>query len=318
MTPVESVRHVAVVGAGTIGASWAAFFLGRGLLVSVYDPEPARAEYVARYIKQAWPTVKALGTHPDANPDQWAFCGTLADAAADAQYVQECAPDDFALKRRLFGELDTLTNPDAVIGSSSSSLLLSNLQEGLGTAARFVIAHPFNPPHVIPAVEVVAGRITSPKVAAWCAEFLERHGKSVLRVRKEVPGHIINRLQAALFQEAIWLVREGVADVADIDRGIAMGPGLRWAIMGPFLTFHLAAQDAGIRGYLEQLGPAHVRLWRDLHTVQELTSSLVDTIARGVEQETDGKSIAALTSERDRLITELIRLVGQTKRGSLP
>jgi 3-hydroxyacyl-CoA dehydrogenase len=318
MMPVDAVRHVAVVGAGTVGASWAAFFLGRGLFVSVYDPQPARAEYVARYIEKAWPTVQALGAHTDADPDQWTFCATLADAAANAQYVQECAPDNFTLKRQLFAELNTLTQPDTVIASSTSSLILSDLQDGLSTAARFVIAHPFNPPHVIPVVEVVGGRNTTLEVTAWCAAFLERLGKTVLRLRREVPGHLINRLQAALFQEAIWLVREGVADVIDIDRGIAMGPGLRWAIMGPFLTFHLAARDTGIRGYLEQLGPAHMRLWRDLHAVEELGPALVDTITQGVEEEAGGKNIEALTAQRDQILTDLIRYFVLAKGGLPP
>jgi len=312
MPSVDAVGHVAVIGAGAIGASWTAFFLSRGLSVSVYDPEPARAAFVARYIEDAWPTLEALGLVAGARRDQWSFDATLSAAVVDAPFIQECAPDDFGLKRQLFATLDELVLPAVVVASSTSSLVLSDLQQGLDTADRFVVAHPFNPPHIIPLVEVVGGRDTRAEVVSWCVAFFERLGKTVLRLRKEVPGHVVNRLQAALFQEAVWLVREGVAEVADIDRGISMGPGLRWALAGPFLTFHLGAQDKGIRGYLHHLGPAHQRMWQDLQRVEQLTPELVDAIARGVEVETDGLSVAALTARRHRLLIQLIRLTSET------
>jgi 3-hydroxyacyl-CoA dehydrogenase len=318
MRAAAQIQHVAVIGAGTIGASWTAFFLSRGLLVSVYDPEPARAQYVRQYIEDCWPILQRFGAWPAASPEQWSFSSNLADAAADAEFIQESAPDNFSLKRALFAELDTLARPDVVIASSTSSLLLTDLQQGLARAERFAVAHPFNPPHLIPLVEVVGGRDTALAVSDWCYDFFAYLGKTVLRLRKEVVGHAMNRLQAALFQEAVWLVREGVADISDIDRGVSMGPALRWALMGPFLTFHLGARHEGIRGYLQSLGPAHERMWRDLQHVDSLTPELVDRIARGVDQETAGAPLSELLSQRDRLLTDLVQHMSEQGRRLIP
>jgi carnitine 3-dehydrogenase len=305
----DGIRSVGIVGAGTVGASWAAFFLSRGLRVSIHDPDATRAGFVGQYIAQAWPVLQALGPVA-ASAQDWTFSADLQHCVRDVQFVQESAPDDFELKRRLFTELDRSVAPCVPIASSTSSLLLSDLQQGLTTAARFVVAHPLNPPHLIPVVEIVAGRDTSAQVAEQCARFFERLGKSVVRLHKEVCGHLINRLQAALFREAVWLVREGVASVADVDRGIAAGAGLRWACMGPFLTFHLGAGSGGIRDYLRHLGPAHERIWRDLQPVDELTPELIEEIARGMDGELKGVELAALVERRDRFLTHLIRASG--------
>lgn len=311
---IQAVRHVAIIGGGTIGASWAAFFLSRGLLVSVYDPEPSRADYVAGYLRACWPTMRKLGAQAVTPPGQWAFYSKLGDATADAQYIQESAPDDFATKRKLYAELDEVARADAIIASSTSSLLMSALQKGLSTKSRFVVVHPFNPPHLIPMVEVVGGRATAPTVTSWSVAFMRHLGKVVLKLHKEVVGHVINRLQAALFREAIALARDGVADIKDIDQGLTLGPALRWALMGPFLTFHLAARSEGIRGYLHHLGPALERMWQDLGHIEKLTPELIELIGEGVDVETAGTTIAELLAERDEQVSNLVLYLADAHR----
>jgi 3-hydroxyacyl-CoA dehydrogenase len=190
---------------------------------------------------------------------------------------------------------------------------MSDLQCDLVTKQRFLVAHPFNPPHIIPVVEVIGGN-TSAEALVWCCKFLEHLGKTVLRLKKEVIGHVVNRLQAALFQEALCLVRDGVADVADIDRGIALGPAVRWALMGPFLTFHLGALEGGIRSYLRNLGPAHARMWRDLGKIEALEPELVEAVVKGVEEETGAASVSQLALRRDTEVMDLIAHLGRKQR----
>jgi carnitine 3-dehydrogenase len=307
---IEMARNIAVVGAGTVGASWTAFFLSRGLHVSVYDPEALRQRYVDQYLRDSWSSLRRLVPDCPSSPDRWTFHSNLGDAVAGVDFIHESAPEDFTLKRQLYVALVHAAPSDVIIASSTSSLTMSDLQRDLATRERFLVAHPFNPPHLIPIVEVVGGRDTSAGAVDWCVEFLTLLGKSVIRLHKEVVGHVVNRLQAALFQEAVGLIRDGVVDIADIDRGIAFGPAIRWALMGPFLTFHLGARE-GIRGYLRDLGPAHERMWRDLKHVHAFTPELIEGIGAGVDSETKGMSVEALTTERDILLTELLAYMAQ-------
>jgi carnitine 3-dehydrogenase len=306
MITIDEVHRVGIIGGGTIGASWAAFFLSRGLTVSIYDPVAERRWYVEDFIQKAWPTLEVLHGRKLHPPDQWTFYDNLPNAVAEVQFVQESVPETAEIKRAVFRELDQLVQPEAVIASSTSTLRLTDLQVGLNTAQRFVVAHPFNPPHLVPLIEIVGGEHTGSTTRAWCRDFYERNGKTVLMLHKEVIGHVVNRLQAALFQEAVWLIREAVAEVADVDRAIAWGPALRWVLMGPFLTFHLGAQDQGIRGYLHNLGDAHLEMWKGLGKVEELSPGLVDTIAAGIDRETAGAPVETLLLQRDRALVALM------------
>lgn len=303
------IERVAVLGAGTVGASWILYFLARGLEVSAYDVDAAREAYVRDYVSRGWITMRRLMPELPPVAPPWHFYPTIERAIAGVQYVQESAPDKMAIKRALFQELDGCLPAEVVVGSSTSSLLISELQAGLTRPARFVVAHPFNPPHLIPVVEIVGGRLTSPEVVEQACTFFSSLGKTVLRLKKEIRGHLVNRLQAALFQEAVWLVREGVADVADVDRGIALGPGLRWATAGPFLTFHLGADAGGIRSYLHHLGSAHERMWDDLHRVARIDAEVVERIARGVDAEIQGTSVEELAARRDKALVDLLMLM---------
>lgn len=310
----DAVRRVAVIGAGTIGASWAAFFLSRGLQVAVYDSDPARARSLTEFLAGCWPALHALGAPVAASPERWSFHSDIRSAVDGADYVQESAPDNFTVKRQLFADLDALVSAAVVIASSTSSLLLSDLQHGLATAARFVVAHPFNPPHLIPLVEVVGGRASAPQAVEFCAAFLAGHGKVILRLRKEAIGHVVNRLQCALIQEAICLVRDGVVDIQDIDRGIEFGPALRWVLMGPFLTFHLGATGTGIRGYLDHLGAAYQQIWGDLGKVAGFTPELIESLVQGVERAACGESIADLQTRRDTRLADLLNHLSAERR----
>jgi 3-hydroxyacyl-CoA dehydrogenase len=310
---MDHVRRVAVLGSGTVGASWALYFLARGLEVAVYDTDPAREAFVRDYIERGWPTMRRLGEGLSQTPPAIVFRHSLQETIGGADYVQEAVPDVATIKRELFGRLDRSLPAHVIVGSSTSSLLMSELQAGLPTAERFVVAHPFNPPHLIPVVEVVGGRLTSSRALDATCAFFTRIGKTVLRMRKEIRGHLVNRLQAALFQEAVWLVQEGVADVADIDRGIAMGPGLRWAAAGPFLTFHLGADAGGIRSYLHHLGSAHERMWEDLQRVPTIRPEVAEQITAGVHAEVGSASVAELAARRDEALIALLNLMSSKR-----
>ena len=257
LTEPSSVSHVAVLGAGTIGASWAATFLSRGLSVAVWDPAPGADAFVRRFVDSAWPALQALGA-PCASPAAVSFHPTPESAVAGAAFVQESAPERPDAKRALFAGLEDALAPDTVVASSSSGLMMD--RPGARPAhgrERFVIGHPFNPPHLIPLVEVVGGQRTAPETVAWCLDFYRHLGKHPIHLRKEAPGHLANRLQSALWREAVHAVADGVASVADVDAAVAYGPGLRWAMMGPHLTFHLAGGEGGMAHFMDHLGPAN-------------------------------------------------------------
>ena len=234
------VRRVAVIGAGTIGASWAAYFLSRGLSVTASDPAPNGEAFICDYVRTAWPTLERLGLAPGASTEGLRFERDPVAAVEGAEFVQESAPEREDMKVELFERLDRAVPPEVILASSSSGILISNIAARCRHPERCIIGHPFNPPHMIPLVEVVGGKRTSPAVVERALAFYREIGKHPIHIRKEVRGHLVNRLQAALWREAIHLVNDGVASVADVDAGIAYGPGLRWAIMGPHLLFHLA------------------------------------------------------------------------------
>jgi carnitine 3-dehydrogenase len=311
---LAGVRRVAVIGAGTIGASWAANFLARGLEVTASDPAPDGEAFMRRYVAEAWPVLERLGLAAGASPDRLAFTRDPVAALDGADFVQESGPEREDAKIALFRALDGALGPDIVIASSSSGLLISRLQESCRHPGRCVIGHPFNPPHLIPLVEVVGGRRTSPEAIARAMAFYAAIGKKPIHIRKEVAGHLANRLQAALWREAVHLVAEGVADVADIDAAIAYGPGLRWAIMGPNLTFHLAGGVGGIEHFMAHLAVPLQSWWRDLGD-PELTPELQRRIIAGVAAEADGRSIAELAGERDRLLLKVLEAVRDKDMG---
>jgi 3-hydroxyacyl-CoA dehydrogenase len=310
------VKRVAVVGTGVIGASWAAHFLARGLDVVATDPAPDAERRLRADVVAHWPTLERLGLAPDASPDRLHFDADLAAAVADADFVQENGPERESVKHELYAAMDAATRPDVILASSSSGLLPSAIARGCPThPERVVIGHPFNPPHLIPLVEVVPGERTSAEVVDRAVAFYEAVGKRPIRLRQELPGHVANRLQAALWQEAYSLVERGVATVADIDTAISHGPGLRWAVLGPFVNQHLSGGPGGLAHILEHLGPPTQEWWRDLRSVT-LTPELNAALVAGVEDELAGIDPAALVADRDAVLHQL--LAAKAARTDLP
>src|SRR5579883_916042 len=301
------IRRVAVIGAGTIGASWAAYFLAKGLEVTVSDPLPAARDLTTRMIETVWPTLTGTGV-ATAAPGAWRFEPDPVKAVAGADFVQENGPERYEVKQPLFKALDAVLPPETIIASSSSGLLISRLAEGLKQPERCIIGHPFNPPHLIPLVEVVGGAYASEAAIEAAMNFYRAIGKRPIRINKEVPGHVANRLQAALWREAVHLVAEGVASVADVDAAIAHGPGLRWAIMGPNLTFHLAGGEGGIEHFMRHLAVPLEGWWDDLGT-PKLDPAVQGKIIEGVHAEAGGRSIAELAAERDRILLDILEAV---------
>lgn len=300
-----TIRRVAVIGAGTIGASWAALFLARGLDVVVSDPAPGAAAATQRLIDAAWPALERLGMLPGADPQGWRFVADPVAAVAGVDFVQENAPERYQVKQALLPAIAAVLPPEVVIASSSSGLLASRLSEGCRHPGRVIIGHPFNPPHLIPLVEVVGGASGTRAAIDAAMAFYRAIGKRPIEIRKEVPGHVANRLQAALWREAIHLVEEGVASVADIDAAVSEGPGLRWALVGPHMTFHLGGGVGGLASFLRHLLPAVETWWDDLGA-PNLTPELQAELVRGVIAEADGRSLADLAAWRDGLLADIL------------
>ncbi len=307
---VAGVRRVAVVGTGVIGASWAALFLAHGLDVVATDPAPGAHERLRADVAAIWPTLTRV---PAASEERLTFTADPATAVADADFVQENGPEREDVKHRLFAILDAAARPDVVLASSSSGLLPSTIARGCPHhPERLVVGHPFNPPHLIPLVEVVPGEHTGEDAVERAVAFYTALGKRPIRLRREVPGHVANRLQAALWQEAYSLVERGIATVTDVDTAIANGPGLRWAVLGPFLNKHLSGGAGGIAHDLEHLGPPTEAWWRDLRQVTH-TPELVAKIVAGVDDELAGIDTAELVARRDAVLTALLAAKSRTR-----
>jgi 3-hydroxyacyl-CoA dehydrogenase len=303
------MARVACVGAGTIGASWAASFLFHGLDVVAIDPAPEREAFVRDFVAGAWPLLERLGAPAaGASPDRLRFERDLAHGLAGVELVQESAPEREELKTALFQRLDAALPPSVIVASSSSGLLLSRLQAGCAHPERFVLGHPFNPPHLIPLVEVVGGDQTSPATIDRALAFYRAIHKRPIHIRKEVRGHVANRLQAALWREAVHLVAEGVASVEDVDVAIASGPGLRWALMGPHLTLALAGGEGGMAQAMAHFGEGIEERWRELGQPR-LTPELQQRIIDGVAEEIAGGSLRDLAARRDQALVEVLRVV---------
>jgi carnitine 3-dehydrogenase len=304
-------QRIAVIGAGTIGASWAAAFLARGHEVTAFDPSPNGEAFARRFIDNAWPALQELGrVVPDADRKRISFPGSVAATVKGAAFVQESGPEREDAKIALFAEIDAALSPDAVIASSSSGLLISRVSVQCKHPERCVIGHPFNPPHLIPLVEVVGGDKTSPQAITKAMEFYRALGKHPIHIKKEVRGHAANRLQAALWREAIHLVAEGVVSVADADAAVAYGPGLRWALMGPSLTFHLAGGEGGMKHFLDHLAPAMQGWMDDLGAPRLNSPELQQAIIKGVAEEAGSRTIGDLQKWRDRKLIDILKVSG--------
>ncbi|RUR66636.1 3-hydroxyacyl-CoA dehydrogenase [Variovorax guangxiensis] len=313
MSTSPEIQRVAVVGTGVIGASWVAYFLAHGLDVNATDPSPGAEERLREAVARHWPTLERFGLAPGASIDRLRFHDSLEDAVSVADFVQENGPERMDFKIDLFRRMDAAAPPETILASSSSGLAISGMQSGCAHPQRVVLGHPFNPPHLIPLVEVIGGEQTSAEVIERTMAFYAAIGKRPIHVKREVKGHIANRLQAALWREAFHLVDQGVASVADIDAAIAHGPGLRWAVMGPFMNLHLSGGAGGIEHVLAHLGGPIEDWWKDLG-VPSMTAELKRKVKDGVDEELGDRRTSDLESARDTLLLNLIRAKSDTGR----
>lgn len=315
MSQGKAITRVAVVGTGVIGASWAAYFLARGLKVSATDPSEGAERRLRDSVARLWPSLKTIGLHGDASLQNLDFYPVLEDALQDVDFVQENGPENESLKVELFQRMDRALPEEVILASSSSGLLMSKVQSACRFPGRVVLGHPFNPPHLVPLVEVVGGEQTSALAVERAMNFYTLIGKRPIHPRKEIKGHIANRLQAALWREAFHLVDQGVASVADIDIAISHGPGLRWALLGPFLNLHLSGGPGGVEHVLDHLGGPIESWWNDLGS-PAMTPQLKAKVAQGVRGLLQELEPGGFELERDRLLVDLVAAKAQAK--SLP
>ena len=302
-------KTIGIVGSGVIGASWSALFLAAGHRIVNFDPDPDNEAKTNAYIAKSWPSLEALGLVRDgASKDAITFVTSAADAVRDADFVQESVPERLPIKIATYREIEPALPQGTIVATSSSGLLLKDMQEGWQDPSRFILGHPFNPPHLIPLVELLGNDKTAKGVLDDAAAIYEDAGKETIRVLKEVPAHVANRLQAALWREAISLVAEGVASVEDVDKAVSAGPGLRWSVMGPHMLFSLGSGGGGIGTFCERFGPSFHTWWESMGDVR-LTPDIIQMLQDGVTQEEDGRDFDTLAAERDaKLIAAQIAL----------
>jgi len=306
----KPIRRIAIVGTGVIGASWAALYLARGFDVIATDPSPDADVKLRRYVEDAWPALTTIGLSSGASRDRLSFTTDLKEALSKADFVQENGPERPDFKIKLFADMDEASPPDSIIASSSSGLTPSVIQSGMKRPERCLIGHPFNPPHIIPLVEVVGGAKTAPAAIEQAIAFYKSIGKKAIRLNKEIPGHVANRLQVALYKEVLYLIEQGVLSVGDADDAVSWGPGLRWGIMGPNLQFHLAGGAGGIKHFFEGVFAGLSPLLNALGT-PTITPDLKQTVTEGVLQEAGTRSVEQLAQDENEILLKLLALRGQ-------
>ena len=303
----KPIRRIAIIGTGVIGASWVAQYLAGGFEVIATDPAPNAEANLRNYVDAAWKSLTVIGLSPGATREQLRFTTDMKEALSKADFVQENGPERPDFKIKIFAEIDGATPPDSIIASSSSGITMSVIQSSCKHPERCLIGHPFNPPHIIPLVEVVGGSKTSPEVIQRAMAFYASIGKKPIFLRKEFPGHAANRLQAALYREVIYLIQQGVMSVADADVAVSCGPGLRWGVMGPSLQWHVGGGQGGIHHFMEHLMGPLAGLMKGLGN-PEVTDELKQTIVDGVLQEAGDRSVEQLAQEQNEVLVGLLKL----------
>ena len=305
MSSSKPIQNIAIVGTGVIGASWAAYYLAHGFDVVATDPAPNAEQNLRKYVDEAWKTLSKKGLSEGASRDRLTFQPKMSSALAAADLVQENAPERPDFKAKLFAEMDDATPPDSILASSSSGLTMDVISSSCKRPERCVIGHPFNPPHIIPLVEVVGGAKTSEKTIEIAMAFYASIGKKPIRLFKALPGHVANRLQAALYKEVLYLIQQGVLSVEDADAAVSYGPGPRWGVMGPSLQWHLGGGPGGINHYMEHLMDPLAGLMKVLGT-PNVTPELKQTVTEGVMRMAGDRSVEQLAEEENEVLTGLL------------
>jgi len=307
------IEAVALPGSGTIGSSWASFYATKGLRVKLYDSIPEALEQGLVKCRNNLKRLVELGLATEQQSTEAAARVQAADSleacVGDVQFVHESVVEKYEIKKPLFTLLDSLTAPDVIIASSSSGLLISELQTVMKHPERALIAHPFNPPHLVPLVELVSGNRTDPAAIESARVFFEGLGKVPVVLNKEVPGHIANRLAAALWREAIDLVASGVASVEDVDKALYAGPGLRWAIMGQHQIYHLGGGDKGYAYFIQHIGKAFEEYWRGMAAWTSIPEDAKAEIVAGVNDVVGDRSVAEIANWRDEKLAGLLKVL---------
>ncbi|WP_258164133.1 3-hydroxyacyl-CoA dehydrogenase NAD-binding domain-containing protein [Pseudomonas sp. 17104299] len=307
MSFVQSVKRIAIVGTGVIGSSWAALYLARGFEVVAVDPAPNAEDALRQYIDREWPILQKIGLSPGASREKLTFTTDLKQALDGVDFVQENGPERPDFKAKFFAQIDAYAPKTAILASSSSGLTMDVIQAECINPERCVIGHPFNPPHVIPLVEVVGGAKTSEQTIESAMQFYDSIGKKAIRLHKAFPGHVANRLQAALYKEMLYLVQEGVLSVEDCDAAVSFGPGVRWGCMGQSLQWHLGGGVGGIQHFMEHLMDPLAGLMNTLGN-PNVDDALKRIIIAGVLKEAGGRSVSELTDDENSIVVSLLAL----------
>ena len=305
-----NVSSVAIIGAGVIGTGWAARCLAHGLDVTAWDPAPGAEGKLRAGVAHAWSALERVGTKPGAAQARLRWAASIAECVKDADFIQENAPEREDLKQKLLAQIDAASRPNVVIATSTSGLLPTQLAALMQRPERLVVGHPFNPVYLLPLVEVVGGAKTAPGTIEAAKTFYTSIAMRPLHLKKEIDGFVADRLMEALWREALWLVKDGVATTEEIDAAVVYGCGLRWSLMGTFLTFHLAGGDDGMRHMLHQFGPALKLPWTKL-VAPELDDELIEAVVAGCEHQAAGRTVKQLEARRNDFLIDLLGLVNK-------
>lgn len=302
----RQVTRIACIGAGPIGGGWTAYFLARGFHVTTYMHEKGELKALSKLIDTAWSSLTRIGLEPSASLDNFSWTTSLEEAVEGAEFIQESVPEILETKQALYSMLGKITDPRVVISSSTSGLSMTDIQAHCSTPERTVVGHPFNPPYLLPLVEMIGGRKTHPDTVQWTEKFYRLIGKSPLVLKKEIPGFIATRLQEAVWREALHMIANGEATVRQIDQAVVNGPGPRWALMGPCEIFHVGGGEGGMAYCLEQFGPALKLPWTRLEA-PELTDVLREELIEGCREMCQGADFTSLSQKMNEGLVNIAR-----------
>ena len=304
---MSKIKKVAVIGTGVIGAGWIIRCLAHNKIVYAFDKDLELKKNLVKEIKRTWPFVKKLFNKKTLNLKNFKYFTSIEDTLKDADFIQECATENYSLKTKLMSSISKYSKKNAIIASSSSGLLPSRIFSKCKYPERGLIGHPFNPVYLLPAVEIVPGKKTSKKFINQAKKFYQSISMNPIMIKKELPGYLSDRLQEALWREGLHIINEGYATTKDLDRAIEDGPGLRWSLMGTFLTFHLAGGKSGMKHMLEQFGPALKLPWTKLKA-PNLSRKLINRLVEGTKKQSKGKTVEKISNIRDEYLVELQKL----------
>ena len=301
------IKKIAVIGTGVIGSGWIVRFLAHNKKVIAYDKDIRLKKKIIKEIKRTWPYVRKLFNKKKLKLKNFKYVTSIQEALKEADFVQECAPENYKLKTKLMEIIGKYSKPNVIISSSSSGLLPSRIYSKCKNPSRTIIAHPFNPVYMLPGVEIVPGKRTKKNFLKKAYKFYKSISMNPIMIKKELPGYLSDRLQEALWREALHIVNEGYASTKELDRAIEDGPGMRWSLMGTFLTFHLAGGNAGMKHMLEQFGPALKLPWTKLKA-PKLSNKLSNRVIAGTKKQARGKSVAEISKIRDEYLLNLQKM----------